>query len=69
MVKVKDRMRWGFDPEWVRFPPYLKCKIHHFTVLAALVCLHLVELNLLQGEIRLQLKMRKVMVKRHYCWL
>ena len=29
------------------------------TVLAALVCLHLVELNLLQGEIRLQLKGRK----------
>ena len=31
-----------------------------FTVLAALVCLHLVQLNLLQGEIRLQLKGRKV---------
>jgi len=31
-----------------------------FTVLAALVCLHMVELNLLQGEIRLQLKGRKV---------
>ena len=31
-----------------------------FTVLAALVCLHLVELNL-QGEICLQLKGRKVM--------
>jgi len=31
-----------------------------FTVLVALVCPHLVELNLLQGEIRLQLKGRKV---------
>jgi len=31
-----------------------------FTVLAALVCLHLVELNLLQGEIHLQLKGQKV---------
>jgi len=31
-----------------------------FTVLAALVCLHLVELNLLQGEIHPQLKGRKV---------
>ena len=31
-----------------------------FTVLAALVCLHLVELNLLQGEIRLELKGQKV---------
>jgi len=29
MVKVADRMRWGFTPAWVRFPPYLKCKIHH----------------------------------------
>ena len=28
MVKVADRMRWGFVPAWVRFPPYLKCKIH-----------------------------------------
>jgi len=31
-----------------------------FTVLAAIVCLHLVEFNLLQGEIRLQLKGRRV---------
>jgi len=31
-----------------------------FTVLAALVCLHLVELNMLQGELRLQLKGQKV---------
>jgi len=31
-----------------------------FTVLAALVCLHLVYLNLLQREIHLQLKGRKV---------
>jgi len=31
-----------------------------FTVLAALVCLHLVELNLLQGGIRLQLKGQRV---------
>jgi hypothetical protein len=31
-----------------------------FTVLAALVCLHLVELNLFQGEICLQLKGQKV---------
>jgi len=30
------------------------------TVLAVLVCLHLVELNLLQGEIQLQLKGQKV---------
>ena len=29
MVKVADRMRWGFPPAWVRFPAYLKCKIHH----------------------------------------
>ena len=29
MVKDADRMRWGFNPGWVRFPPYLKCKIHH----------------------------------------
>ena len=29
MVKVADRMRCGFVPAWVRFPPYLKCKIHH----------------------------------------
>ena len=29
MVKVADRMRWGFAPARVRFPPYLKCKIHH----------------------------------------
>ena len=29
MFKVADRMRWGFAPAWVRFPPYLKCKIHH----------------------------------------
>ena len=29
MVKVADRMRWGFVPAQVRFPPYLKCKIHH----------------------------------------
>jgi len=28
MVKVADRMRWGFTPAWVRFPPYLKCKNH-----------------------------------------
>jgi len=28
MVKVADRMRWGFAPAWVRFPPYLKCKHH-----------------------------------------
>ena len=29
MVKVKDRMRWGFAPAWVRFPLYLKCKNHY----------------------------------------
>ena len=29
MVEVTDRMRWGFAPAWVRFPPYLKSKIHH----------------------------------------
>jgi len=29
MVKVADRMRWGIAPAWVRFPPYLTCKIHH----------------------------------------
>ena len=29
MVKVADRMRWGFVPAQVRFPPYLKCKIRH----------------------------------------
>jgi len=28
MVRVADRMRWGFTPAWVRFPSYLKCKIH-----------------------------------------
>jgi len=26
IVKVKDRMRWGFAPAWVRFPPYLNAK-------------------------------------------
>jgi len=29
MVKVADRMRWGFAPAWVRSPPYLKSKLHH----------------------------------------
>jgi len=29
MVKVADRMRWGFAPAQVRFPPYFKRKIHH----------------------------------------
>ena len=28
MVKVADRMRWGFVPARVRFPLYLECKIH-----------------------------------------
>ena len=28
MVKVADRMRWGFAPARVQFPLYLKCKIH-----------------------------------------
>jgi len=35
MVKVADRMRWGFVPAWVRFPPrhISKCKIHHNFIL------------------------------------
>jgi len=35
MVKVADRMRWGFVPAWVRFPPYLKCKIHQVVLQAS----------------------------------
>jgi len=34
VVKVRDRMRPEFAPAWVRFPPYLKCKNHHFLLLA-----------------------------------
>ena len=30
MVKAVDRMRWGFAPARVRFPPYLKCKNHQY---------------------------------------
>ena len=29
VVKVEDLTRSGFAPAWVRFLPYLECKIHH----------------------------------------
>jgi len=49
MVKVKDRMRWGFAPARVRFPPCLKCKIHHRNLVPMIQqsLIHFLQLSLL----------------------
>ena len=38
MVKVADRMRWGFAPAWVRFRPYLNAKFISVLQRVAVCC-------------------------------